>query len=410
MKKIILICILPFVLSLFALRFSVFNSSINTLISKENKANPCPPASSFINNFQENPWFENIFLHPQIAENTIYLLGSSELTEGGNAIPYTFIPKHFKNIQVHGFGHAGNQCLSIFSQLLANSSRLANSKIVFIISPGWFESKPTKGTSSEIFLEYNSENFLNKILENNNEDDAIFKTYAHKRVADLYSEFNSPNLPLKLMNFEHCNSKSIVHKAVFIPIIFCDKYLLSEKKKLVSIPKGVCLPSQNENENTIEIILPINWDSLLNYSKQEVLKKVTNNDIGIEDSYYSEFIKDKRGKIEPVKESLNTELDDFKMLIRLAKQKQVQASFIISPLNPFYFKNISDIEPTMEIIKNEITTNGFTYLNLLETNPDKYEKAILHDVMHMSDFGWYLANKYIIETYGLMNQNKITNQ
>ena len=87
--------------------------------------------------------------------------------------------------------------------------------------------------------------------------------------------------------------------------------------------------------------------------------------------------------------------------MKLLKEKKVSASFIISPLNPLYYKNLKDILPTINIIKNEIQNNDFPYLNLLETDTSIYDKAILHDVMHMSDNGWYKVNHFIIDTYHL---------
>lgn len=407
MKRIALLYFLPFALSLFAVYFFAFHPATKILFPQK----PIPGYTDvppYIDKFAGHPYFEQIFLDRRMSDNTIYLLGSSELSEGGDAIPYTFIPRHYKNIRVQGFGHAGNQCFSIFSQLLANTSRLDSAKIVFIISPGWFESKPSKGTSSEIFLEYNSEIFLKRILHNHNEEDQVFKAYAEKRISELYGEFNSPNLPLKLLNFEHNYSKSILHKAVYGLPMICDHYLIAEKKKLTNDHSEHKDPDYSNLKTITKTADPvlINWDSLFSYSKSETLKKVTNNSLGIENAYYSEYIGNKRGKIEPVKESLNRELEDFKMLVQLANAKHINASFIISPLNPFYFQNQKEIQPTMKIIENEITKNGFSYLNLLESDTAKYEKAILHDVMHMSDYGWYKVDKYIIDTYKL-NSGKI---
>jgi D-alanine transfer protein len=400
MKKIVLFCLLPFVIAVSAVLFSAFQLFPKSLFSQPYEPVKCFGSYPYLTSFSENPCFEKEFLAPHRAKNTIYVLGSSELTEGGEAIPYNFIPKHFKHSRVIGFGHAGNQCFSIFSQLLANPAKLNGAKIVFIISPGWFESKPTKGTSSQIFLEYNPESFLKRILYSHVPEDSIFKAYAEKRVADLYSEFNSPNLPLKLMNFEHQFSKSIFHKAMYAPFMMLDHHLLLKKKHLLN----TCNECPPERREPIRIIpssdtVMINWDSLLYHSKQDVLKKVTNNDIGIEDSYYSRYINDKRGKIQAVKKSLNQELEDFKMLVRLAKEKNINASFVISPLNAYYFKNLKDIQPTIDIIENEIKQNGFSYLNLLATDTASYEKALLHDVMHMTDYGWYKVDKYLIEKY-----------
>jgi poly-D-alanine transfer protein DltD len=124
--------------------------------------------------------------------------------------------------------------------------------------------------------------------------------------------------------------------------------------------------------------------------------------MGISDDYYNKYIHGRTGgHIEPVKEKFNQELEDFKMLMKLLKEKKVNASFIISPLNTLYFHNIKDILPIIKIIEYEINYNGFPYINLLETDPNKYDKAILNDIMHMSDYAWYKIDRFIIDTYHL---------
>jgi D-alanine transfer protein len=403
MRRIILLYLVPFTAAVFLTSYISFSTRINTYFFPSKAIPGWSEISPYTDILKDHPHLEEILFDPNLKENTIYLLGSSELSEGGYAIPYTFIPNHYKNIRLQALGHAGNQCFSIFTQLLANSSRLPDTKIVFIISPGWFESKASKGTSSEVFLEYNSDKFLKKILHNHHPEDHEFKAYAEKRVNELYAEFNSPSLPLKLLNFEHKFHKSILHKAVYVLPMILDHHLISHKKKM-ACDRSEC-PDQifekgvpfYKPANTVKI----NWDSLLLFSRNEATKKVTNNSLGIEDTYYSEYIGNKRGRIQPVIESLNKELQDFKMLVQLAKAKHIDARFIISPLNPFYFQNQKEIQPTIDIIEKEITSAGFNFLNLLESDTARYEKAILHDVMHMSDYGWYQLDKYIISEYKL---------
>ena len=40
-------------------------------------------------------------------------------------------------------------------------------------------------------------------------------------------------------------------------------------------------------------------------------------------------------------------------------------------------------------------------LNIFETDTTQYDKAILRDIMHMSDYGWYKVDQFIINTYHL---------
>ena len=397
MKQIIIAYFLTFILSITTIYFITLNKVINSFLFKKSTIGTKEKSKvNYISNFADNVFYEDQFLKNCDTSVNILLLGSSELTESTDAIPYNFISKHFTT-QLNAIGHAGNQCFSIYTQLLAKEQLLNTAPVVIILSPGWFESKASKGTSSKIFLEFNSERFLNKIIEN--ENDSEVHTYLHKRIAQLYSEFNSPSIEIKLMNFKHNATKSFIHRMLYTPLIYSDNFLLCIKENITL---------KRKLDNTlfkIPSIVPesilINWDSLDLISKAEVIKKSTNNNMGIADEYYTEFIHGKTGYMEPVNEMFNQELEDFKMLMKLLKEKKVSASFIISPLNPLYYKNLKDILPTINIIKNEIQNNDFPYLNLLETDTSIYDKAILHDVMHMSDNGWYKVNHFIIDTYHL---------
>jgi D-alanyl-lipoteichoic acid biosynthesis protein DltD len=397
MKQVIIAYLIPVILSIIVIGYIAQNDSFNSAVFKKNAVtDEIRSETNFIENFSSNKAYEATFLKNRGDAETIYLLGSSELTAPTDAIPYNFISRHFTT-QVMGIGHAGNQCFSIYSQLLANASLLRNAPIVIILSPGWFESKPSKGTASEIFLEFNSENFLNTILKNKN--DTEFRAYEYKRIAQLFNEFNSPNLELRLMNFEARASRSFIHRTVYSPVLLCDRFLLKMREQMSPLPESN--DSLYERVRIVQTPVSFNWDSIYMTSKMEVMKRSTNNTWGIADDYYSEYINGKTGHMEPVAEQYNQELEDARMLIKLLKAKQVHASFIISPLNPFYYKNLKTIAPTIQIIEKEIEANHFPYLNLFETDTLHYEKAILHDVMHLSDYGWYKVDRFMIDTYHL---------
>ena len=160
MRKVIFTCILPLLLSLVCIYAIALNPEINNLLfSKIQYEEPFNQRQAYYENFSSYPGLEYQFLKSSDSAEIIYLLGSSELEKNSAAIPYNFISQHFTT-QVKAIGHAGNQCLSIYAQLLANENRLKNTPLVIILSPGWFENKPAKGTSSALFLEFNSERSL----------------------------------------------------------------------------------------------------------------------------------------------------------------------------------------------------------------------------------------------------------
>ncbi|HRG54194.1 MAG TPA: D-alanyl-lipoteichoic acid biosynthesis protein DltD, partial [Bacteroidia bacterium] len=185
MKKIALLYFLPFLIALTVVYYLSQNRSLNSFLFQEESMIKSDRHKPFIENFRDNSYYEGFFLKPDSTE-TIFILGSSELTETSDALPYNFISKNFTT-PLRGVGHAGNQCFSIYTQLLANEKKLKDARIVIILSPGWFESKSSRGTTSPLFLEFNSDNFLNRILTAEPQND--FHQYAYKGVSHFYNEF-----------------------------------------------------------------------------------------------------------------------------------------------------------------------------------------------------------------------------
>jgi D-alanyl-lipoteichoic acid biosynthesis protein DltD len=396
MKKIFVICFIHDILSFVFLYLVVFKTSLNRVLWAENSKDVKSSKSfDLIISYEDQEANENQFLASDSSRAVIFLLGSSELINNSPAVPYRFITSHFTT-KVKAIGHAGNQCFSLFAQLLANTDRLNQAPVTFIISPGWFESKNTKGTSAEVFLEFNSERFIKSIYRDT--ADREFQQYAAKRISQMYSEFNSPNLLLKLMNENYLASKSIIHRICFEPLICFDRFLLNRKEKLEGLETKVLIPKRL-SLSCDSVRIP--WDSLFDAGRADALKKATNNSMGINNAYYTEYIHGRTGKIEPVDQANNQELEDFKLLIRLVSAKKVNASFIISPLNALYYKNLREIDPTIQLVEKEIQDAHFPCLNLLCTDVSKYEKPVLTDIMHMADYGWYKADQFIVSTYQL---------
>ncbi len=396
MKKFGLLYFIPLFIAMGCLYFG--KAKINTLFFEKELSVTIDSSYRYLDNFKNNKFYEDQFLLSNDSTETIFLLGSSELTDATEAIPYNFINNNFKT-KLRAIGHAGNQCFSIYSQLLANENRLKDAPIVIIISPSWFQSTNAKGTTSPLFLEFNSIRFLNNILQNNSI--SIFKQYESERISDFYNEIGNPDLSLKLLVLENKYSENIFQRLFYFPIIEIDKVLNSMKFEFMYI--------NNKNTNTKKINrkpiiseqVTINWDSLFNNSKQEQINNSTNNNWCVDSGYYNKYINGKNSSISPVNEEDNQELKDFIMLIKLLKTQKANASFIIIPLNSYYYTNLNQLSPLVNTLETEITRNNFPILNLWNADTNKFEKGILKDVMHLGKYGWYKVDKFIVETYKL---------
>ncbi|MES2628040.1 MAG: D-alanyl-lipoteichoic acid biosynthesis protein DltD, partial [Bacteroidota bacterium] len=285
-----------------------------------------------IDRIDQHPDFAPYLFDDDSGKN-IYLLGSSELSSGGDAIPYNFITANYPT-RVIGVGHEGNQSFSIYSQLLANYNKLSGVKVIVIVSPMWFQSDYAFGTTSPVFLQFNPDSYLERILENSNIP-KHFKAYEEERVAEFYGDFTSPTLPFKTMFLDHQAGKNVLNTIAYAPLRATHSVVSTLHRSLFPHPEydfsahPGAAPAQSE--------VRVNWDSLYAASKNRVLSSTTSNNWGIDDAYYSEYIGGSHGKIKMVPLRANREWDDFRMLVSLLKDGNDAASFIILPMNPYYY-------------------------------------------------------------------------
>lgn len=322
-------------------------------------------------------------------EKEIVLFGSSELT--GKDIdrikPHHFIEDH-SNLKLLSIGHAGNQCFSIFSQLLANHDRLKGSKIVIIISPGWFTNGYEKGTSIQSFFEYSNERALLSIYQNK-----AIPTFYKQYVGNyIYKNFNDINTPSPIVKAFYYNY-SIYNKIRYGHANALNNYMLNLRAEAIKFK-----PPEELSNKIRSINSKINWDSLFNYAKSKHLQHSTNNNWSIENSYYTDFVKGEKYNQE-VNFKANQELNDFMVLAKYLKEVDASPLFIITPLNPYAYNGLEDVSKIITKITNNLNKNELDYYNMYIKNTEEYDKGLLKDVMHLGDYGWLKINKKIIEKY-----------
>lgn len=389
MKKLLACFVCP-VLAATGLAFLLLRYSVLPVLSFSIPSAPPEKAPGMYIDKFDNDAEREALLFEENEPPTISIFGSSELSHAGPAAPQNFIPL-VSPFQVRSFGHAGNQCLSILCQLLAKEQSGHGQKIVIILSPGWFESKAALGTTSTVFLEYNSENMLQQWLDNESEE----AQYARKRIAEFFSEFSSPGNALRSHFLKYQANLSPLHYPANAPLLQSNR-LLGSLTKMQSPPLD---EAKFKHELNRPPSVTANWDSLFSASKAETRLNSGNNSFGINNDYFSGYIGNKRGKIQPVPEALHTELKDFRYLLKYISRKKLNVCFVISPLNALYYRNLESLDPVMSLIEKEIQQAEIPLFNLFTSETKKYEKEILSDVMHLSDYGWYKTNQFIIENF-----------
>lgn len=363
---------------------SLFNSN-TTLYALNN--NNC------IAHFSENQPDVNLTITKTLKLQIPLVFGSSELSSNHlKSICYHFFKE--KNIAVQTIGHAGFQCFAISSVLATNAEFLKNSKILIILSPGWFEGKYAKGTELPCFFEYNNQFSLSKHYESKyipTDYQLYFTNYLNRK----YSQINSPNALINLLAHRGNIKYSLFNKVNEL-IYDYTKASHPEYKRLEYIEQDLVSSSSNKYEFNKPIL---NWDSLNNSAINEFKKLSTNNDLGIENSYYDFWVKSK-----PLKQiqipSHNQEFEDLKALLNLCHQLKCKPIFTIMPINPLVYENAKGLVPVITNIKAELDKYQFHYLDMFTPNVTNYKKGVLEDIMHPGEYGWLQINQFLINEFG----------
>ena len=329
------------------------------------------------------------------------LFGSSELTSHHlPAIAYRFFCRDNSNEQFLAVGHAGFQSLAILTTLAANKPVLKESKITIILSPGWFEKQYASGTSLTSFFEFCPPGYLYQIYKDSSIDpgtrrhieqyiytnfdkitrpDAVLRAMGKKKELPLHEVFNYP--------FQKTDNAEVHIQEQH------DFYLTAQHRIIQQLSKAAATPYHFSNR-------VINWDSLFQSSAKSFALISNSNDIGVENSYYESWLKDRpKKKVEAVDLNHNQEFQDLKALVQFLAENRVKPLFVIMPLNPLAHANLEALHPTMEEVSLLLKEKGFKVLNMYEQNKSSYQKGVLEDIMHPYDLGWYQIDRFILTNY-----------
>ncbi|MCX6272398.1 MAG: hypothetical protein NTU44_14525 [Bacteroidetes bacterium] len=406
MKVIIVRFIIPFLLILIIGGFILFNKAVNNAIIRDAFHKDDVQNDSLL------AYYMTLSEHPKAwmamkqilsDKNGVLVMGSSELTtdDPNHAKPYFFIPENTP-YHIIAVGHAGNQAFSIFAQLLTLHKYINHANVVIILSPIWYLGNNAKGTTLDIFLEFVPRFALNRILLDK-EIPSNFKQYFYKYISQKYPELISPSPELKLMNYYYHAQRNFVSNIAYTPLILLNKLILNYANSINNVDL-LDIPSSkkeffvyNCSSKVKSNISHIRWDSLYIKSVERHKCSSLTNSWGINDEYYKNYVHGEHGLVKVVPMNKNLELQDLRQLVDLLIYYKVNALFVMQAANPFYYEQLNKFRPIDDSIKIIIGRSGFHYYNMLEYDTARYQKALMTDVMHMSEYGWLTVDKFILD-------------
>lgn len=387
-KTIFLYHVIPLILSLCGTVLFIFSYSSEeklaihqgTISGKQEKNR------GFYANLLNGDQAEIDFIASIKNRDQLTIFGSSEFTNMPY-VSYNFLPDTLGKPAL-GLGHAYHQELSILCELLAAYDHLDSTKICIILSPGWFE---TNGTNTEAFIEFVRPNFLTNIALSSTIP-TVYKQHIGKYIDANYELINGVSRSMSYLRKIYLQENACSFGNVKLAI--SDKLMPPLKLNQYSV----------EGYQSYESKI---WNGNFAQRKKEVQQAFldsTNNELFVYNHYYKTYLLNedgstKFGHVSDINYADNAEFKDFNILLQLLQEKNVQASFVMQPMNPYYYNGLElNVDLVNEVVKR-IKNAGYPCLNMYVTSKEEYQPGILKDVMHLGDFGWLTINEFLVSTY-----------
>lgn len=333
------------------------------------------------------------------------IYGSSELSSKSKYKSFLFIPE-YSNLEAVATGSGGYQSLNILLSLKLNEPYLKHSKVVFLISPSWFTGSYAQGLTADYLIKTNSHFGFSRIYKNF-EEDIESSNYISKQLFEI-AKGEITNTPFGLELILNYEQHDVLTRVKKLP----QDVVISIKLKLTSLYNSnfkneIWELDNSDYDQFVEAITFQRTKNQKDFDKNKAINEAirstdslcSNNNWGILNGYYSNYINGKHSTLDIVELDDNQEYRDFLALINYVERKEIDATFIMQPLNPYYYQNLAELKPIIDQIGNDIQETGFPYLDMTVVDSNNYQIGTLQDVMHLGDLGWIEINDFIISNY-----------
>lgn len=348
------------------------------------------------------------------------LIGSSELSRFDPFHPSILAKKYNRDYTPFLIGSVGTQSLTHYFYLNELGKEIANRKIVFIISPQWFECKKnkqgkviSKGIAQEAFAKFvHMEGIYQwiKSAEPSNiqtqflarrllEFPSINKSSNMKELLTSLAQGEEPSEHLQFYNnFQYSFTKaedSLFEKEAMPMSVLTELFDYFFQKQVPSV--------STVNVKPLEKRLPENYDDkeLDSLAYQMGKEASSGNSLWINDKFYNRNIRTKIKEYKNFQAKTSylhgIEYTDFQLLLNLFAKNNNDVLFVIQPVNQRWAKYAglrqSMLEEFASKIKHQLNSQGFN--NLVDYVNCGAEPYFMNDAIHMGKRGWVALDQNI---------------
>lgn len=331
-------------------------------------------------------------------------MGSSELTRFDSFHPSVLADKYKRDYTPFLLGYMGTQSLTQYSAMQPIQDDIASKKVVFSISPQWFD---PKGQNKAAFQTFYSK--IQGIYFLKNATDSAEDRYAAQRYLDMGIQDDEL---FRQVAKGHPLSEKQKRKVSFDLGILSNEDLLFSRFDLKDNYKKKIIPMEKPLPDTY------NYEELDQIATDQAKKNTTNNDLGIKNSFYNERLRANVGRLKGSQAHFDytrsKEYNDFQLVLDEFAKQNIEVLFVIPPINQKWI-DYTGLSPkmyqdTVKKIKHQLTEQGFN--NIADLSKESDKPYYMQDTIHIGWRGWldldryinpFLSKKYIKPAYEIDN-------
>ncbi|CRK81024.1 D-alanyl-lipoteichoic acid biosynthesis protein DltD [Neobacillus massiliamazoniensis] len=340
--------------------------------------------------------FQGKYIQSEMLEDNRYLpiYGSSELSRLDRFHPSNYFQVTNAPFTPFLIGRGGTESLIHFLNFSEHMDQLKGKKLVFIISPQWFQ---PNGTDESHFVP-NYSTLQGYDFAFNNKIDPSVKKQAIERMLKFSPVKDDPMLST-LYKGEISNSPWDQQKANLVrPFAYVYRNLL-EKKDLYYSYVGSEQPGREIKHN----LRHKSWNQLAEEANQLGASQATNNQFDVINSQYDKMKKmvpSLRGYKHGATYGTGPEYKDFQLVLDVLKQSGADPLFISIPVNGKWYDYTGFPKQGRtayyQRITKQIEAEGFP---VADFSDHEYDPYFMKDTIHIGWKGWVYTDKAIEDFY-----------
>ncbi|MED2942166.1 D-alanyl-lipoteichoic acid biosynthesis protein DltD [Bacillus swezeyi] len=336
--------------------------------------------------------FQGTYLQGKMLEDPKYLpiYGSSELSRLDKFHPSNYFKVNKQGFTPYLVGKGGSQSLIHTINFAAHANQLKGKKMVFIISPQWFQKK---GSDESHFAPNFSALQAYDLLFNQDIDSGLKKKIIKRMLK--YDAVKNDALLASLFRAELNQDRLTL--SLLTPAAKGYKSILEKKDIYYSMVEG-----KGPKRTISESVKNKSWDELIHMAEKLGEKESRNNKFKMTNGVFKKM-KPKLAKLKGHNKKMNyaksVEFGDFQMMLDVLKESGADPLFISVPVHGKFYdytgfpkKGRTDYYAK---IKKQIEAEGFQVADFTDHEYDPY---FLKDSLHLGWKGWVYVDKEI-KTY-----------